>query len=102
LNRIVPLEEGPSGPRRTIKEEWQSQAHRKWAGKYHGTIVPKYREKAIHGRLTGSRLELGIILSLSQDGNLTGGAGPAPLRSFNRGRGAGMVERKRWNAGIVK
>jgi hypothetical protein len=49
-----------------------------------------------------SGIELGIILSLSQDGNLTGGAGPAPLRSFNRGRGAGMVERKRWNAGIVK
>ena len=49
LKRIVLLEEGPSGPRRTITKEWQSQTHVRWVGKYDGTIVPRYREKAIYG-----------------------------------------------------
>ena len=32
-------------------KEWQSQAHVKWECKYHVVIVPKYRKKAIFGKL---------------------------------------------------
>jgi putative transposase len=32
-------------------KEWQSQAHVKWECKYHVVIVPKYRKKAIYGKL---------------------------------------------------
>ena len=49
LNRIVVFEEGPGGPRRRVRKGWQSQAHVKWEGKYHGTVVPRYREKALYG-----------------------------------------------------
>jgi putative transposase len=31
--------------------EWQSLAHVKWEGKYHGVIVPKYRRKTVFGRM---------------------------------------------------
>jgi hypothetical protein len=49
LSRIVPFEEGHAGLRRTIRKEWQSQAHMKWAGEYYGTMAAKYHEKALHG-----------------------------------------------------
>jgi putative transposase len=32
-------------------KDWQSQAHVKWECKYHVVIVPKYRKKAIYGKL---------------------------------------------------
>lgn len=31
--------------------EWQSLAHVKWECKYHVVIVPKYRKKALFGRI---------------------------------------------------
>ena len=31
--------------------EWQRQSHVKWYCRYHVVIVPKYRQKAIFGRL---------------------------------------------------
>jgi putative transposase len=34
-------------------KEWQSQAHVKWDCKYHIVILPKYRKKAMYGRLRG-------------------------------------------------
>ena len=32
-------------------KDWQSQAHVKWECKYHVVIVPKYRRKAVYGKL---------------------------------------------------
>ena len=40
-------------------KEWQSQAHVKWECKYHVVILPKYRKKAMYGRLRG---KIGKIL----------------------------------------
>jgi len=40
-------------------KDWQSQAHVKWECKYHIVILPKYRKKALYGRL---RREIGKIL----------------------------------------
>ena len=40
-------------------KDWQSQAHVKWECKYHVVILPKYRRKALYGRL---RREIGKIL----------------------------------------
>ncbi len=40
-------------------KEWQSQAHVKWECKYHVVIIPKYRKKAIYGKL---RQQIGEIL----------------------------------------
>ena len=40
-------------------KDWQSQAHVKWECKYHVVIVPKYRKKAMYGRLRG---KIGKIL----------------------------------------
>ena len=34
-------------------KEWQSQAQVKWECKYHVVILPKYRKKAMYGRLRG-------------------------------------------------
>jgi putative transposase len=34
-------------------KDWQSQAHVKWECKYHIVILPKYRKKALYGRLRG-------------------------------------------------
>jgi REP element-mobilizing transposase RayT len=31
--------------------DWQRQSHVKWYCRYHVVIVPKYRQKAIFGRL---------------------------------------------------
>ncbi len=39
--------------------EWKTQSHVKWYCKYHVVIVPKYRKKAIFGKL---RKELGGVL----------------------------------------
>jgi len=39
-------------------KDWQSQAHVKWECKYHVVIVPKYRKKAIFGKL---RQQIGEI-----------------------------------------
>ncbi len=39
--------------------EWQSLAHVKWECKYHVVIVPKYRKKALYGRV---RREVGKII----------------------------------------
>lgn len=39
--------------------EWKSQSHVRWYCRYHVVIVPKYRKKAIYGRL---RKEIGKIL----------------------------------------
>ena len=39
--------------------EWQCLSHVRWECKYHVVIVPKYRRKAIFGRL---RREIGAIL----------------------------------------
>jgi len=39
-------------------KDWQSQAHVKWECKYHVVILPKYRKKALYGRL---RREIGRI-----------------------------------------
>lgn len=39
--------------------EWQRQSHVKWYCRYHVVIVPKYRQKAIFGRL---RKDIGRIL----------------------------------------
>ena len=39
--------------------EWQSLAHVKWECKYHLAIVPKYRKKALFGRI---RREIGKII----------------------------------------
>jgi len=40
-------------------KDWQSQAHVKWECKYHVVILPKYRRKALYGRL---RREIGKLL----------------------------------------
>jgi putative transposase len=40
-------------------KDWQSQAHVKWECKYHIVILPKYRKKALYGRL---RRDIGKIL----------------------------------------
>ena len=40
-------------------KDWQSQAHVRWECKYHVVILPKYRKKALYGRL---RREIGKIL----------------------------------------
>ena len=40
-------------------KDWQSQAHVKWECKYHVVILPKYRKKALYGRL---RQKVGKIL----------------------------------------
>ena len=40
-------------------KDWQSQAHVKWECKYHVVILPKYRRKALYGRV---RREVGRIL----------------------------------------
>ena len=40
-------------------KEWQSQAHVKWECKCHVVILPKYRKKAMYGRL---RDKIGKIL----------------------------------------
>jgi putative transposase len=40
-------------------KEWQSLAHTKWECKYHVVIVPKYRKKALYGKL---RKRIGEIL----------------------------------------
>jgi putative transposase len=40
-------------------KDWQSQAHVKWECKYHVVILPKYRRKALYGRL---RRDVGKIL----------------------------------------
>jgi putative transposase len=40
-------------------KDWQSQAHVKWECKYHVVILPKYRKKALYGRL---RRHIGKIL----------------------------------------
>ena len=40
-------------------KDWQSQAHVKWACKYHVVIVPKYRRKVMYGKL---RRKIGEIL----------------------------------------
>ncbi len=40
-------------------KDWQSQSHVKWECKYHVVILPKYRKKALYGRL---RLEIGKII----------------------------------------
>ncbi len=39
--------------------EWKSQSHVRWYCRYHVVIIPKYRKKAIFGRL---RKEIGGIL----------------------------------------
>ena len=39
--------------------EWKTQSHVKWYCRYHVVIVPKYRKKAIFGRL---RREIGKII----------------------------------------
>ena len=40
-------------------KDWQSQAHVKWECKYHVVILPKYRKKALYGRV---RREIGRML----------------------------------------
>ena len=40
-------------------KDWRSQAHVKWECKYHVVVLPKYRRKALYGRL---RREVGRIL----------------------------------------
>ena len=40
-------------------KDWQTQAHVKWECKYHVVILPKYRKRALYGRL---RREIGKIL----------------------------------------
>ncbi len=40
-------------------EDWKSQAHVRWECKYHVVILPKYRKKALYGKL---RREIGSIL----------------------------------------
>jgi putative transposase len=39
-------------------KDWKSQAHVRWECKYHVVIVPKYRKKALYGKL---RSEIGSI-----------------------------------------
>ncbi len=39
--------------------EWQSLSHVRWECKYHVVFIPKYRKKAIYGRL---RRKIGRIL----------------------------------------
>ena len=40
-------------------KDWKSQAHVKWECKYHVVILPKYRKRALYGKL---RREIGSIL----------------------------------------
>ena len=40
-------------------KDWQSQAHVKWECKYHVVIIPKYRKKALYGKI---RQRVGQIL----------------------------------------
>jgi putative transposase len=40
-------------------KDWQSQAHVKWECKYHVVIIPKYRKKALYGKV---RRKVGEIL----------------------------------------
>ena len=40
-------------------QDWKSQAHVRWECKYHVVILPKYRKKALYGKL---RKEIGKIL----------------------------------------
>ena len=42
-----------------MSKDWQSQAHVKWDCKYHVVILPKYRKKALFGKL---RRQIGAIL----------------------------------------
>lgn len=42
-----------------MSKDWQSQAHVKWDCKYHVVILPKYRRKALFGKL---RRQIGAIL----------------------------------------
>lgn len=42
-----------------MSKDWQSQAHVKWDCKYHVVILPKYRRKALFGKL---RRRIGAIL----------------------------------------
>ena len=42
-----------------MSKDWQSQAHVKWDCKYHVVILPKYRRKALYGKL---RKGIGTIL----------------------------------------
>ena len=40
-------------------KDWKSQAHVKWECKYHIVIIPKYRKKALYGKL---RQNIGVVL----------------------------------------
>lgn len=40
-------------------KDWQSQAHVKWECKYHVVILPKYRRKALYGKI---RRDIGQII----------------------------------------
>ena len=40
-------------------KDWRSLAHVKWECKYHVVILPKYRKKALYGRV---RRQVGVIL----------------------------------------
>ena len=42
-----------------MSKDWQSQAHVKWDCKFHVVILPKYRKKALFGKL---RRQIGAIL----------------------------------------
>jgi len=42
-----------------MSKDWQSQAHVKWDCMYHVVILPKYRKKALYGKL---RKGIGLIL----------------------------------------
>ena len=54
------MRKAPKGQRRTVtSKDWQSQAHVKWDCKYHVVILPKYRRKALYGKL---RKGIGVIL----------------------------------------
>jgi putative transposase len=53
------LRKAPRGRRTIVSKDWQSQAHVKWDCKYHVVILPKYRKKALFGKL---RRQIGAIL----------------------------------------
>ena len=66
--------------------DWESQSHVRWDCKYHVVIVPKYRRKALYGKLR--RQVLNELTRLTRD---TKQEESAP-RESNR---AGTVTRRR-------
>ena len=47
-------------------KDWQGQGHVRWECKYHAVMLPKYRKKALYGRLRGKNWQGFSIIVLSK------------------------------------